>query len=224
MMSDVMLIAILGIIGTLLGAVAGAAITGYISYRNTKLQITARSAELKEQLEHHQREARRSLRAEDRKRYLVPLRETATKWVVELTRMIEQTDSIGRTIKRPKLYPFMGSGKKESVEPQKQTLEVIQRRMEASKKKLEDLLGQVNDEELILSIDEVLLKESDVRHNSFPILNYQIGMWLGTPKEDIAESLNNALRENRKASIELRRQLQKVNKRIEELLLGDETT
>src|SRR4030067_3558218 len=105
---------VLGAVIGVAGAIVGAIITGVISYFNNRQQINARKAELKEQLEHQQREARRSLRAEDRKRYLVPLRETTSKWAAELTRMIEQTDSIGRVIKRPKVYGFLN--KKDSVE------------------------------------------------------------------------------------------------------------
>jgi hypothetical protein len=221
-MSDVMLIAILGILGTLLGAAVGAAITGYISYRNTKLQISARAVELKEQLQHQQREARRSLRAEDRKRYLVPLRETTSKWVVELTRMIDQINDIGEAIKSSKEYPFLH--KNASVESQGQTLEAIQGRMKDLKQKLEDKYGQVYDEELGLYIDTVLLKELEVSVNSFPILHHQIQMWLAKPEEAITKSLDNALEKNRKASLELRNELQQVNKRIEELLIGDEAT
>jgi len=221
-MSDIILVAILGIVGTVVGTAVGAIVTGYLSYHNTRLQITARSAELKEQLQHQQREARRSLRAEDRKRYLVPLRETTSKWAAELTRMIDQTSSIGRAIKFSKEYPFLH--KKDPIEPQMQTLEAIQGRMKDSKEILEHLHGQVYDEELSLRIDEVLSKELEVRNNSFPILHHELQMWLANPKKGIIKSLDDALQKNRKASLELRKELQEINKRIEELLLGDETT
>jgi uncharacterized membrane protein len=216
-----MLIAILGIAGTLVGAIAGAAITGFISYRNTNLQINARKTELKEQLEHQQREARRSLRAEDRKRYLVPLRETTSRWAAELTRMIEQTDNIGRAIERSEKYPFVF--KRDSIEPQKKVLEEIQGRMSSLKQNVEALCGQVYNEELSLDIDMVLLKESEVRNNSFPVLHSEIEKQLASHKKGIIQSLGDSLQKNRKASLELREELQKVNKRIEELLIGDET-
>ncbi|MCJ7514502.1 MAG: hypothetical protein MUO89_00815 [Dehalococcoidia bacterium] len=219
-MSDVMLIAILGIAGTLLGAIAGAAITGFISYRNTNLQINARKAELKEQLEHQRSEARRRWLVEDRKQYLVPLRETVNKWVVELTRMIDQINNVGRVIKRPKVYPLLY--KEDSVEPQRQTLEAIQGRMKDLKETLEGLYG-LYDEELSLYINTVLSMELDVSINSYPILNYQMQTWFTKSGKSATELLDDALQKNRKASLDLRKQLQQVNKRIEELLIGDET-
>jgi hypothetical protein len=216
--SDMVLGAVIGVVGAIVGAI----IIGVISYFNNRQQINARKAELKEQLEHQQHEARRSLRAEDRKQYLVPLRETTTKWVVELTRMIEQTNSIGRVIKRPKVYGFLG--KKDSVEPQKQALEAIQGRMKKLEETLEDLHGQVHDEELSQYIDTLLLRKLQVHNNSFPILHSEILTWLKTePGKSSTESLDDALQKNRRASLELRKQLRKVNKRIEDLLVDDET-
>jgi hypothetical protein len=221
-MSDVIVVAILGITGTVIGTAVGAIVTGYLSYRNTKLQITARSTELKEQLQHQQREARRNLLSEDRKQYLVPLRETTSKWAAELTRLIDQTDSIGRDMKMSEQWPNIY--KRSSIDLRIKALEETEDRMKDSKQKLEDLCGQVYDEKLSLCIDEVLFKEGEVHHNSFPILHREIHYWRVNPKEGILKSLDVALQKNRKASLELREELQKVNKRIEELLIGDETT
>lgn len=84
-MSDI----IIGSIIALVGVLVGSAITGYISYRNTKLT-----------LRQQEKESRRNRLLEIRKCYLVPLRETVSKWVVELTRMIQRIESIACDLQR----------------------------------------------------------------------------------------------------------------------------
>jgi hypothetical protein len=114
--------------------------------------------------------------------------------------------------------------KRDSAEPGIKVLKEIEGGMKALKQNVEALCGQVYDEELSLDIDMVLLKESEVLHNSFPIMYDQLVTWRANPQEDITKPLDDALQKNKKASLELRQELQKITKRIEELLVGDETT
>lgn len=224
-MPDIICVAIISIVGTLIAAGIGAFISGYSAYRNTKSQINARSAELKEQLEHQHREERRKWLVETRKEYLVPLRKTVGEWAADLTQLIDQIERLGMIRRRSKEYPFtrISEQERESI---KQTLESLQARMktlEGSKGKLEALRGQVNDEELNVDIDWILLEELEISNISFPILHFETQSWLRNPKEDIIKSLDDALQKIKTASADLRTKLQKVNRRIEELLVGDET-
>lgn len=93
--------------------------------------------------------------------------------------------------------------------------------MKALKEELETLRGQASDAKLIALIDTVLFKETTVSIDSWPIVHSAFDRWL-TDKEKDIKSLDDALDNIRNASIELRENLQGVNRRIEELLAGDE--
>lgn len=101
--SDILLGAVISGLSLFIGSAIGA----FISYKTTKAQIETRLVELQQELGHREREARRGRLIEARKNYLVPLRETVSKWAVELTRMIDQVDSVGRLLKMHEQYAFL---------------------------------------------------------------------------------------------------------------------
>ena len=212
-MSDLLLGAIIGAGRALIGSIIGA----MISYRTNKAQINARTIEQQQLLKHQELEARRSRLIETRKSYLIPLRETASKWVVELTRMIDQTDSLGKALKMHEQYPFLYPKPESS---QKQAIEEIEARMKALKEELEVLRGQVSDTKLNDAVDNVLFRELDVSVSSWPILHSTWDEWKSGKKD--VNSVDGALDEIRTTSVELRDHLQLVNKRVEELLSGNE--
>lgn len=214
-MSDVLLGAIISGISLLLGYAIGA----YISYKTAKNQSETRLAELQQQLEHQKTEARRNRLVEIRKNYLIPLIETVSKWVTELTRLTEQVDSLGRALKSSEEQPFLHPKPDDS---QKQIIDKTKARMNTLKEELEVLRGQVSDNKLGEAIDDVLFKELDVSIDSWPILHYNWEKWM-IEKKDI-QAIDNALNAISTTSVELRGYLQKVNKRIEELLVGEEAT
>ena len=71
-MSDILLGALIGVGAAVLGSI----ITGIISYKNSKLQISARHDELNQQLGYQEREARLDRLIEARKVLLPRLRNT----------------------------------------------------------------------------------------------------------------------------------------------------
>lgn len=214
-MSDFLLGAIISGVSILLGSAIGS----YISYKTAKNQSETRLAELQQQLEHQKTEARRNRLVETRKNYLNPLRETVGKWVTELTRLIDQVDSLGRALKRSEEYPFLHPKPDDS---QKKIIDETGARMNTLKKELEDLRGQVSDNKLGETIDNVLFKELEVSIDSWPILHSAWDKW-AIEKKDV-QAIDNALNAISTTSAELRDYLQKVNKRIEELLVGEEAT
>jgi len=209
---------LLGAIISGLSLLFGYAIASYISYKTAKAQRETRLKELQQQLEHQKTEARRGRLVETRKTYLLPLRETVSKWVTELTRMIDQVDSLGRALRRTQEYPSSYL----TDNSQKQVIDKIKDRMNTLKEDLEVLRGQVSDNKLSDAIDEVLFKELDVSIDSSPILD---STWYGwrSGKKDV-KVVDDALNAIRIISVELRDHLQEVNKRIEELLIGEEAT
>ncbi len=95
--------------------------------------------------------------------------------------------------------------------------------METLKKEgLEVLRGQVSDTKLNDAIDNVLFQELDISVSNWPILCSTWDEW-ESGKKDV-NSMSSALEQIRDTSVELRWHLQLVNKRIEELLSGEEAT
>lgn len=213
-MSEISWAAIIGASGALIGS----GITGCISYFIARLQSGARNVELEQQLKHQEREARRSRLIETRSRYLIPLREIVSKWVIELNHFINEVEKLGVEIGNQKQYSY--SSREDGKLRGQALLNEIGSKMEALRGELEIALGQVTDKKLSDVINELLFKEISVRLDSWPILSHEMNLWM--KRGTSIASINKALDDIRVASWQLQDHLQQVNKRIEELLIGDE--
>jgi len=213
-MSDVVLIAIITALSTLIASGIG----GYFIYIATRSQTRARNVELEQQLKHQEREARRSRLIETRRRYLIPLREVVSKWVIELHHFINEVEKLGVEIGNQKQYSY--SSREGGKLRGQALLNEIRSKMEALRGELEIALGQVTDKKLSNVINELLFKEISVRLDSWPILSYEMNLWM--KRGTSIASINKALDDIKVASRKLQDHLQQVNKRIEELLIGDE--
>lgn len=212
-MQDIIWAAIIGICGALIGS----GVTGYVSYRISKLQMEGRNAELEQQLKHQEREARRSRLIETRSNYLNSLREITSKWVIELTRMIDETEILAQRTRTSAQNPFLRTSPDESNAKELQGIEV---RLEELREQIEVMRGQVADRKLGDAIDEVLRKQVSVLWDRVSIAAHE---WVRpTEGSKHIEKIEEALADIRTVSSALQDDLQLVNKRIEELLVGDE--
>jgi hypothetical protein len=213
-MSEITWAAIIGASGALIGS----GIAGLISYFISRLQTDARNNELERQLKHQEGESRRSRLIETRSRYLIPLREIVSKWVIELHHFINEVEKLGVEIGNQKQYSY--SSREDGKLRGQALLNEIRSKMEALRGELEIALGQVTDKKLSDVINELLFKEISVRLDSWPILSHEMNLWM--KRGTSIASINKALDNIRVASWQLQDHLQQVNKRIEELLIGDE--
>lgn len=191
-MSDIVLGALIGVVA----AVIGAAITGSINYKNSKLQISARRDE-----------AQIDRLIKIREKVLIPLRGAISQSLELANNALVLMVQMGEAQK-----------KSDAAEMEK----AIQCWKEASEKSketsttLEILRGQVSDSQLYQMIDEV--KKSQENENTKII---EITMRAHKPENWNVESmnaLNNELKEVRKRIFN---KLLPVNKRIDELLSSE---
>lgn len=211
-MTDITWAAIIGVAGTLLGSLAG----GLISYCIAKKQSEIRLKELHKQIEHQERESRRDRLIEIRKPYLLPLRETVSKWVIELTHLVDQINVFGESLKSHEQYPFLY----QKPEPQEEKLKEIENKMKDLEEQIEFWQGQISDSELNDFIVGVLFQEAMISINSWPII-YSTLEERKSGKKDV-KLIEEALDKIKVTSFKLQSSLQRVSNRIEELLIGDE--
>ena len=221
-MVDTIWVVIISVIGTLIGTVVG----GVISYFTAKRQSEARIKEVSEQIDFNERESRRDRLIENRKPYLIELRKSVVKWTVELTKFINKIDSYGTSVSSYKENPSLAS--KPDSQTFNQELEVISDKMNKQKEKVENLRGETPDIELGNYIDEVFFEEIVVHAYSRPVFFSEWDEWLNQyeenrPDDTSQASIHEALEKIRETSVSLRDSLQKVSKRIEDLLVGDES-
>lgn len=208
-MSEITWATLIGVAGALIAS----AITGCISYFISRVQTNARNAELEKQLNHQEREARRNRLIATRERYLIPLREIVSKWVVALSHMANEAERFARDIKaqhRP--YPFIGY--KVSRESHKDTLKEIENQIENLMGDLAIARAQAYDDKLNAAIDKVFHQYLRVSIESIAMQAYQSKL------KD--KTIDETLETLKTASLELRGDVQQISRRIEELLVGDE--
>jgi hypothetical protein len=206
-MSEITWAAIVGASGALIGS----GIAGLISYFISRLQTDARNNELERQLKHQEGEARRNRLIKTRESYLIPLREIASKLVVAISQMIDETEYFGLDI-QAKAPVYIPRGFWES---HIQALENLEGQVKSLKEDLEPARGQVHDKKLNESLDKiVVLKDLPVN------VGYTLKL-LNRRKIDV-KRIDELLKLVKMTSNELRSELQQINHRIEELLVGDE--
>lgn len=220
-MSDAVLIALFGIIGTALSALLGAVATGYITYRATKLQLNTQLETLGQQIRHQQEEARRNRIVEARKGYLMPLRKELLNYIHEST----SQQGIFISMELASQAGVDASAHFKLLENFKAQCEAT---FEASKK-LHEYLGQISDSSLAALIDDLFGSET----KSLPRLLSlaQSAMAFGASirsgqadGETLTAEFQRQMSEIKTLGSQRQVRLTAVNKKIEELLSGDESS
>lgn len=217
-MSDIIWGAIIGVAGTLLGVIA----TGIITYLIQKKEREERLKELNIKLEHAERESRRDRLIKDRSKYLPELRKEVSSWRTILTQFINKIDSIGHARLEYNRGSFLAPYLEGSpIKKYGKELEEIKIEMDKKKKEIEDLLGLTCDVKIDNLINDILSKETEISTVSWPILYLMFDRNMSWKEFD--DKMQEALDGIRKTSNELRKDLLRVSKRVEELSVGDES-
>jgi len=199
---------VLGAILAIAGAAVGSGITAFFSYKSAKLQVRANYTNLQLQLEDQAKEARRARLIEVRKTYLLPISHTISNWV-EST--IQETNM---SVRREE------SRRKAEVDPENSAL-VLEEAMDKAQEwtsKVTRLRGQISDKTLENLIVKAVTVTSEVNTARMPILRL-----LNNAKDIDKDPLIKVSEEERRLVGLLHDHLLQVNKRIEELLSGDES-
>jgi isopropylmalate/homocitrate/citramalate synthase len=193
-LSDIVLGALIGVGGVALGAI----ITGFINYKNARLQLS-----------HQEKEAQRNRLVEARKELLPDLRRTISK-LVDCSN--HQLAMIIRLDKALKEY------KEDSLERKleiKEFVEVSERLKELSSE-FNILREQVSDSKLDDLIEAVKSKQNEVDIQRMPLIRF-----FNNPGGADINTLESAFKKDESLLKEVRKQVLQVNKRIEELLSGE---
>ncbi len=204
-MSEAIIGTIIAVAGTLLGSGLGV----WLSFKSTKAQIEAQSAQQERQLQHERLLSRTKTLIEIRKEYLLPLKETIGQWT-EQARKTANLFAIDSKNRAPGVS---------NAELSKQTAEALRRGRKITSK-LYELRGQLSDSVLGKLVDELFDQQKEVDKKRI----YAIG--LINDKSRAAEMLgrDSAIgpRRDEQAAMDLILNLcYKVNRRIEDLLSGD---
>jgi hypothetical protein len=205
--SDIVLGALIGIGG----AVVGSIITGYFSYKNTRLQVNTRREELNQQLSHQEREARLHRLIDARKDYLLSLRKTLGEWMECSNKAVAMLVRVGEAHKE----------KANSLELQQEskTFEAVSNQSAELTSQLEILRGQVSDSNLDNLIEAAKKAQYDAGLEMMPLVRF-----FNNPQNADTSSIEAALEKYQSIIQGLRNHLLRINKRIEELLSGDLST
>ena len=212
-MSDIFWSAVIGVAGALMGSV----ITGFISYKLSKTQLEARNNEIQLQIKSAESLERRKRLSESRNAHLNSLRGSIGDLVADVVRLNDELQTIGHHLLNKKKYPFISIDKKTDTTE----LKNLEAKIDEKRKALELQVGYISDEKLSLAIDELLFKASDISFYGSPIFMHELRRW-GNKERDDSKDIEEGINKISGASYDLRGFMQKANKRIEELLIGDE--
>ena len=213
-MTDILLGAAIGTSGTVVGAV----VAGLIYYRIAKLQINAgreelnrklaqQEYELNRKLAYQWEETRRDRLIEARKAHLDPLRKTISGLAESSNKSVAM------------LVRVQQAQKKKDPSELKQELELMEEVFHQSARfssEVEILRGQVGDSKLDNLIQVVINAQSEAGVRIMPLLRL-----FNNPQNVGVNSLEAAFGEYQLVLQELRSKLLAVNKRVEELLIGE---
>lgn len=204
-MPDIALGALIGVIGTALGAL----IVGIINYKISKSQINARRDKLNQQLSHQERESRRNRLIESRKDLLLRLRNTLSEWVDASHKQVNMTVRLKNALEK---YDESSHARQ---------LEIIEfneasERIKQLSSQFEILRGQVSDNTLDNLIEAVRETQYAVDTARLPLIRF-----FNNPKGADINALESAFTENESLRKRVWKETLQVNKRIEDLLSGD---
>lgn len=203
-MSDIILGALIGVGGAALGSI----ITGIIAYYRSKQQISARSQELSQQLAYNEQQARINRQIKLRERSLIPLKEAVSKWLVAQNK--EQV-----MIVRMETAYNKKSDSKEIAQEIKLWEESGKNNLQVTSE-LEALQGQLSDSTLNQMIE--IAKESCWEASQEGI---RLLFIISNPKDSDTNLMLRTIKEYRSHLNKLRGYLFTVNKRIDDLLIGE---
>ncbi len=191
-------------------AVIGSVVTAFITHYNTKCQIKGNLQQLSLELEQDTGEKCRDRLVEARKTYLMPLRDLISRWSVELTKLPGLATALNRLVLSSSDISSVTDSQiyKDSIE--------FNKRMTSMAQQHEVFLGQISDKKLLNMIieatktqGEALVRRTEI-HESVVI-------------DKDFKSLGNAIDESNKILMNVQLKLIDINKRIEELLCGDDS-
>lgn len=207
-MSELVLGALIGIGGAIVGAIIGS----LSSYMVTRLQISARREEMSQQLSHQEREARRNKLIEARKDLLLRLRNTLSEWVECSHR---QTNMIVKLKDAREKYDKASPSRQLEIIEFK---EVSERGKQVSSQ-FDILRGQVSDSKLDSLIEAVRETQYKVDTARMPLIRF-----FNDPGSADINTLESAFQTDETLRKTVWKQVLQVNKRIEELLSGEPST
>ena len=195
-MSDIVLGALIGVCAAALGAI----ITGFINYKNAKLQLSYQKGE-----------AQRNRLIEARKELLLDLRRTISEWVDCSNKQVAMIVRLDKAVKN-----------KES--PLVRKLEIkefneVSERMKQLSSQFNILRSQVSDNRLADLIEVVRETEYEVNTKRLPLIRF-----FNNPGSVDANTFESVFQKDESLIKELLKQVLQVNKRIEELLSGAPST
>jgi hypothetical protein len=192
----------------LVGAILGALIAGVTSYKIAKIQIQARHDEINLQLSYQEKESYRNRIIESRKDVLLRLRNATSEWV-ECSH--QQTNM---NVRLKKAFKNKGESPEKELEIKKY-IDVSQHG-ERILSQFQVLRGQLSDSTLDNFIEALWEKQSAIKTARIPLLEF-----FNNPKEADINTILSATQREESLRNELRKELLKINKRIEELLSGE---
>jgi hypothetical protein len=205
-MSDIAQGALIGIAGTI-GTIIGVLITGIISYKIAKQQISASHETINKQLKHKEKEIKIDNLIKAREKVLIPLREALGSSLTLANNALI-------------LMVQMGEANKESDKDELR--KAIQRWEEASHKsseadtELNKLRSQIDDSQLDRMIDEVMIskEQEDVNVIELVVRAHQ-------PESRNIDTIRSIQKDLKIIRKRIFNKLLPVNKRIVELLSGE---
>lgn len=190
-------------------AVVGSLVTALITYCNTKRQLRGTLQQLSLRMEHDAKEKRRDRSIEARKTYLVPLRELISQWNIKL---MEMTSSLALLEQE-----FESENKKQSITETQayKKHQALNQRMYSMAESHESFYGQISDKKLLELVNEA----GEIQQEN---IEKRMAMYRSIDIKDL-KKLSEVIKKNREDDAIVKEKLLNINKRIEELLCGDET-
>lgn len=202
-MSDIVQGALIGIVGAIVGAIIAAVSSCIV----TKLQINARREELSQQLNHQEREALIYRHIEARKDHIFQLRKTISEYV-------ENSHQVTNMNVRFKVAYESGDAREKQREF-KEYFNVLERGKQLASQ-LEILRGTLSDDKLDDLIKALLERQFEINVARMPLIEF-----FNNPKGADSNTIERATQKEESLRNAQRKELIKINKRIEELLIGE---
>jgi len=190
----------------ILGYILGASITGIISYLIARQQISARREEIKQQLDHQDQESQINRLIEARKEHILPLRKTISEYVLNRNQVVNMMVRLDEALK---------SGNSARIQENAQEYYETTERGKTLTSQLQILRGQLGDQKLSDLIKTLLDKQSEIDLARMPIVRL-----FNNPGSENIATLEAVEQKEESLFEEQRKELVKINRRIEELLSG----
>lgn len=197
-----------GLIG-ICGAIVGAIIAALSSYKIAQLQINARREELSQQQKYNEQQARIDRLIKARENFLIPLRETLSKWM-ELTKQDQQM-----LVRLEKAYGERNNNPQELERELERYKETAEKSTQVTSD-LAILQGQISD----FILDQMIENAKKAHWETAPERT-ELDRLFNNPQNIDTNSLLSKVEKYNSILNNLRGYLISANKRIEELLSGE---